>query len=134
MLCRLPRQIPPLAMMLEDLGNPHPHDLARALGVTTRTVYRWLADPDHTPRAALLALFWATRWGQSQVDAEAVRSAQLHAAMASALRAEIERLRAELARVLQAADFGCANDMTLDALPRPSAQVLAFRPRLTSAS
>lgn len=123
--------------MLDDLGNPKPAELARALGVTPRTVFRWLAEPDQTPRPVLLSLFWLTRWGMSAIDAEAVNAARLHAAMVAGLRSELDRLRAELARVVAAGDFGCANDYTAEPLRVGRAQVLQFLPRparVTSAS
>lgn len=137
MLCRIPRQLPPFILMIEDLGNPKPAELARALGVTKRTVFRWLSAPDDVPRPVLLSLFWLTRWGMSAVDAEAMNSARLHAGMVAGLRLEIDRLRAELARVVAAGDFGCANDYTAEPLRVGRAQVLQFRPRparVTSAS
>lgn len=124
MLNRLPRQLPPLSLMLSDLGNPSHDDLARALGVTARTVRRWVADDD-APRPALLALYWLTRWGQSAVDAEAYNAMRMHAGLADARGREIERLRAELARLAALADYGSANAPTLAVLPM--AQVLPFR-------
>lgn len=120
MLNRLPTpvQLPSLALMLDDLGQPGVDKLAAALGVTPRTVRRWLAD-GMAPRPAMLALFWVTRWGLSLVDAEAARLADLHAAEADCLRREVSALRDELARVLAVGDFGAANDASLSNGPRP---------------
>lgn len=129
MLSRTPRYIPPFNTLLEDLGRPSPAELAKALGVTPRTVFRWLAAPEAVPRPVLLALFWLTRWGLSEVDAEAVNSARMHAAMADALRDDLERLRRELARVVAAGDFGCANDITAEPLRAGRAAVLPLRAR-----
>ncbi|OWQ83847.1 hypothetical protein CDN99_25620 [Roseateles aquatilis] len=129
MLNRLPTpvQCPQLSQILDDLGRPAPRLLAKALGVTPATVTRWIRE-DSAPRPVLLSLFWLTRWGMSLVDAEAVNSAQMHASMAAMLRAEVERLQHELARVIAAGDFGCANDPTTATLPRQSAVVVPFTP------
>ena len=54
--------------MLHDLGNPHPARIAKVLGVSVRTVYRWKLEAQMecrpSAKAAALALFWLTRWGQ----------------------------------------------------------------------
>ena len=118
MLNRLPRptQLPPLGWMLDDIGNPSARELARALDVTPRTVERW-RSAGHAPRAAMLAIFWLTRWGMSAVHCEAHNAAVLHAGMSACLKRETERLSAEvqtlnakLARLGRIADFGSAND------------------------
>lgn len=124
MLNRLPRTLPPLSALLDDIGNPAAGAVARALGVTERTLRRWQAD-DQAPRCAALALFWLTRWGMSATNAEAHNAAVLHAAHARALTDEVARLRAELARVLALADSGAANMPSLAVAPL--AQVLPFR-------
>lgn len=108
MLTRLPRQLPAFPDLLADLGNPGAAVLARALGVTDRTVRRWLVD-GNAPRPVLLALFWLTRWGQSEVACEAHNSAVMHAGMVGCLQREIASLRRELGRVLALSEFGSAN-------------------------
>lgn len=109
MLNRLPRQLPPLALILDDIGAPTPAAIAVALGAPERSVRRWIAT-GAAPRPAMLALFWLTRWGMSIVDCEAGRLADLHAALARSRLAEADELRAVLAKVLRLADFGAAND------------------------
>lgn len=99
--------------MLDDIGRPKPRDLARALGVSQRTVSRWIAA-DSAPTPVLQALFWLTRWGQSSVNADAHNAATMHAAMVGALRREIDVLRASLERLGRIADFGAANDPAPD--------------------
>jgi len=114
MLNRLPTptQCPPLAQLLDNLGNPAPPALARAMGVSEPTARRWIRQ-GYAPRPVLLALFWLTSWGMSAVDAEITNRCRLTAVMVSGLACENERLRAELARVVAAGDFGCANDPIL---------------------
>lgn len=118
MLNRLPTpaQLPPLPLMLADLGQPSTSHLGRALGVTERTARRWLAA-GHAPRPAMLALFWVTRWGQSLALCEAEHSAALARAYAACLADENHALQADLGRVLALADTGAANVPTWRALP-----------------
>lgn len=85
MLVHIPRQLPPLSALLDDLGQPRPHALARALGVSARTVQRWIARDD-APRPALLALFWLSRWGRSVVECAAVNEAAALRGMLDALK------------------------------------------------
>ncbi len=117
MLHLLPRQLPPLALMLDDIGNPAAPALAKSLGVTVRTVQRWKADPDNVPRLVLAALFWLTRWGQQSIDCDLYNSEQLAQAMYRNQRDEMSRLRAELARLVKLRGFGSANDPTMESPP-----------------
>jgi predicted DNA-binding transcriptional regulator AlpA len=111
-----PRQLPPLSLMLGDLGDPAPRVLARGLGVSVRTVQRWIAA-DQAPRAVMLAVFWSTRWGRSTIEAHAYNEAAQAFGLAECYRRERDALRRELARVLAAADFGSANEPTMRELP-----------------
>lgn len=97
-LNRLPRQLPPLSLMLADIGEPKPAQLARLLGVKPATVSRWIAK-DAAPLPVLLAIFWLTRWGRSQIDADMTNAAQLHADHARALGLQLQETRAQLARL-----------------------------------
>lgn len=90
--------MPALSVLLDDLGRPHPTSLARLLDVDTRTVRRWL-KADSAPRPVLLALFWLTRWGQSEIDAELTDRAALLARLADASRRELLQARHRLAEL-----------------------------------
>jgi predicted DNA-binding transcriptional regulator AlpA len=70
--------------------------VAKVLGVSQRTVYRWNAT-GNAPRVAHLALFWLTRWGQSLVHANAERDCMEAVGLARALGEQVERLNAEVA-------------------------------------
>lgn len=109
MLPLIPRDTPALGVMLADLGNPSPADVARALDVSTATVRRWLAA-DSAPRMALLTLFWVTRWGRSQVDAKAVNDAREALGMVKCLEGEATGLRARIAYLEAVARFDSANE------------------------
>jgi hypothetical protein len=128
MLELLPKTIPPLPILLDDCGAPSAKKLAKALGVTERTVSRWLAR-GHAPRAAMLAIFWVTRWGQSNVHCKAHNDAVLYAGYVSCLTAEVAKLRRQLELVGQLGDFGAANDPVPGVSgPGPSAPTLTFPP------
>ncbi|WP_374675568.1 hypothetical protein [Ideonella sp.] len=104
--------------MLEDLGNPTAQQLARALGVTTRTVQRWHALGE-APRPAMLALFWLTRWGRSQVHCDAVNDAAVQAGLAKALQRQVDELRRQVEHLRRIGDFGAANDPASSYRPPP---------------
>lgn len=89
--------------MLADLPAT-PAQVARHLQISPATLARWQAA-DQAPRAAMLALFWETRWGRSAADVEAVNWAAMAHRRAvtlerenAALRRHIELLERELAR------------------------------------
>lgn len=118
MLCRCPGPtgLPPLSLMLADLGNPAPAELARTLGVSLASARRWVRE-DQAPRVAMLALFWLTRWGRSQVDCHAVNDARMLAQLARSQADQLAAAQAEVARLLSIGDFGSANAPTINAPP-----------------
>lgn len=117
-----PSQLPPLSMMIDDLlGDRSPESVGRFLGVSGLTVRRWL-KADQAPRAALLALFWETRWGRSALDAQAENLVRSHIGLNNALKNENAALRRRIAR-LEALSHGAANAPSFhpenDSPPRP---------------
>ncbi len=121
MLNRLPRHLPPVSMILDDIGRPKAAAVANALGVNRRTVERWIAN-DKMPRSAHLALFWLSRWGQSIVDAEAVNTATMYAGLARCYGAQNDALRQRIEKLITLADFGSANSPLLDVSRASSAE------------
>jgi hypothetical protein len=116
MLNRLPTKLPTLKEMMQDCCNATPLQLAKALGVNERTVWRWLKQ-DSAPRPALLALFWVTQWGMSAASAEVHNLASMHMALSGALRSElgkaqqeIKALQSQIEHLGRLGDFGSAND------------------------
>jgi hypothetical protein len=103
-----PKALPIWQAILDDLGDPPTHRIARTLGVSIRTVYRWNAAQE-APRCAAMALFWLTKWGQSHVNAQAVNDAAMACGYVSALRRELEDARRELAYVSRLTN-GAGND------------------------
>jgi len=107
-----PRQLPPLDAILHDIGQPSAGVIARALGVSERTVYGWQAA-GLTPRPAHLALFWETSWGRSQIEAQAVNGERWARGLAQSLQRENATLQARVAYLERVGDFGAANAPTL---------------------
>jgi predicted DNA-binding transcriptional regulator AlpA len=108
-IVRMPKQLPAFKAMLEDIGNPHPRELAKALHVTERSVWRWLSD-DSAPHSVRLAIYWLTRWGVSEIDCEAHNAAILSAGLARAFKDELEALKVQVVRIGKLGNFGCSND------------------------
>lgn len=129
MLLKLPRQLPAFSTLLDDLGQPSPADLAAWLDVHPRTVLRWIKE-NHAPRASLLALFWLTRWGASELECAAINDAARLASMVDAMGAQVVALQRELARVVAAGDFGTANAPTVRPLAPLAPDAPAARPAL----
>lgn len=100
--------LPTFRELVQDLGDPCPGRIARALGVHQGTVERWRRH-DRAPRAARLALYWFTSWGQSELSTDLHNRAMSYTAHIEAEKRENAALRRELARVLAAGDFGSAN-------------------------
>lgn len=133
MLNRLPKQMPSLEMMLADIGNPRPDQLAKALGVSVKTIYRWKQE-EEAPRVAMLALFFVTQWGRGQVHCDAhndaLQQAQIAACYRSQLKemqAQLKETQAQLVHLGRIGDFGAANDPSPEVMYRiPALPMLAI--------
>ncbi|RUS68002.1 hypothetical protein CUZ56_00485 [Saezia sanguinis] len=90
MLNRIPRNIPPLPVLLAEIGAT-PRQVARVLQVSERTVYQWLKT-GREPWSARIALFWLTRWGYSIIHTDAENEARLFAALARARADQLHEL------------------------------------------
>lgn len=123
MLNRLPAEPASFADILQDLGiRPAQYPkLAKRLGVTERTIFRWKATD--APKCARLALWWITNPGLSTWDAEAFNQVQMHRGMNASLVRENRRLVALLRQLGQVGDYGSAND------PAPEVPVSARKER-----
>lgn len=109
MLHQLPKHTPPLALMLSDIGSPPLDKLAKALGVSLRTVGRWI-KADKAPRSAMLSLFWLTRWGVSKVHCQAHNDAVMQANISVLLLRELNAALDQVKHLKRIGDFGAANE------------------------
>lgn len=107
MLNRLPRHTPALPVILADLGSPPIDLVARTFGVTVTTVKRWMKHG--APKPVLFSLWWLTRWGMSELEAEHFNRAQLSHVMCMAMQRRVTELEATVARMERLGDFGAAN-------------------------
>lgn len=99
---------PPLSVLLDDLLTRDPRAIAKHLGVAPATLKRWKAS-DEAPRAALLALFYESRWGYSLLETTAHNGALLARQEVAGLQRENAGLRVRIARLERIGDFGAAN-------------------------
>lgn len=107
-----PRALPIWHTILDDLGRPPVGRIARVLGLSVRTVYRYNRTGE-APRVVLLALFWLTSWGRSAVHAQAWNDAQVAVGYVEALRRQVAQLEADVARLVALGHTGAANDPLL---------------------
>lgn len=109
-----PRQLPGLDQIFSDLGEPTARDVGALLGSSRRSFYLW-RQTGYAPRPVMLALFWETSFGRSILDCAAVNEARTARGLVDALDRENAMLRARVAYLEGAADFGSANAPTLRA-------------------
>lgn len=134
MLNRLPSGTGSFEDLLSDLGlsaRDTPR-IARALGVSERTVWRW--KKTNAPRMALLALWWLSREGHSTWDCEMFNRTQLALAMNKSLWQHIGELKRKPVMPSSASidlrQFGpAANDARKDAVPSTGTPEQARMPR-----
>ena len=103
---------PPLSMLLEDIFERDPVKISKFLGVTPQTFKRWQRQ-DNAPRAALLALFYESRWGYSLLYTTAFNAETIAREQAKSLQRENAALRLKIERLERLGDFGAANAPTL---------------------
>ncbi|TXJ03408.1 MAG: hypothetical protein E6Q31_00495 [Aquabacterium sp.] len=108
MLNRLPRHMPALPVILADIGSPPLDLVARTFGVTVTTVKRWMKHG--APKPVLFSLWWLTRWGMSELDAEQFNRAQLSHQLAQAYSREMVKLKQQIEHLQRIGTFGAAND------------------------
>jgi predicted DNA-binding transcriptional regulator AlpA len=107
-LDQAPKTVPLWDAILEDLGDPSADRIAKLLGVSRSTVYRWKAAQE-APKCAALALFWLTKWGQSHVNAQAVNDAAMACNYVEVLQSEVKTLRRQVDKLTRINHTGAAN-------------------------
>lgn len=105
---KMPRSVPPFSMLLADLGNPQPRQIAKTFQVSERTARRWVKN-DNPPFMVLLATYWLTSWGREEVHCEAENAARMHTGLYEALRRENAALKVRIQRLEDLGEFESAN-------------------------
>ncbi|MDN3923323.1 hypothetical protein [Roseateles violae] len=128
----LPQNLPKLSTLLRDFSSPSAANLGRAFGVSRSTAHRWISE-DRAPLSVLMVLYLAApSYGAAETHnrvQHAQEGQRLALALVDSLNRALDDLRREFGRVLAVGDFGAANAPSLDAFPRPSAEVLPFQQR-----
>lgn len=104
-----PPSVPIWQVILEDLANPPVKRVARVLGISERTVYRY-HQTGQAPRVVLLALFWLTRWGRSAVHTQATNDAVMAVSLVRGLERRIGELSAQVSHLERLGGYGTANE------------------------
>ena len=90
----IPRHLPPLDFLLQELGYS-PRQAAKVLHVTERTIHNWLKSSKE-PYAPRLALFWLTSYGYNIIHTAAHNDACRFASLARCYKSRIEELEKKL--------------------------------------
>ena len=106
---------PPLSYLLDDLFTRDLKKVAKHLDVTVGTLKRWKAA-DEAPRAALLALFYESRWGYSLMYTTVHNEAMFARQEVDSLKRTNSALRLRIERLERLGDFGAANAPTLQSV------------------
>ncbi|PVY92131.1 hypothetical protein C8C95_2996 [Acidovorax sp. 99] len=105
-----------LRMFIDELGGvKHVH---KYLGVTERSVLRWL-DTGRVPRAAVLALFWESKWGRSHIFTDQVNEIRMLYQQLCLVREQYQKAK-DIITGLRAMHVGSANEPVFDELPNLS--------------
>lgn len=129
-----PRTLPALSTLREGAGMPSAATMADYLGLSERAVWRYLVA-DTAPRPVMLSMFFASCYGASAINAQAVNEAAAFRSYVEALRTENARLTLKLGHVLALADTGASNGPSWRDLPLATVTPLsrAEAPRPTAA-
>lgn len=106
---------PPLSYLLDDIFEKDSKKVAKFLGVTVRTLERWKAT-NKAPRAAMLALFYESRWGYSLMYTTAMNGEKYAREESESLRRLNAALRLRIARLEVLGNFESANEPMLKVL------------------
>lgn len=102
-----------LRMFMDELGGPKA--VHKYLGVSERTVFHWLST-GRVPRAAVLALFWESQYGRSQIFTDQVNEIRLLYREVCLLREQFQRAK-DIITGLRAMHAGSANEPLFEELP-----------------
>jgi hypothetical protein len=100
---------PPLSYLLDDIFEKDVKKVAKFLGVTTATLKRWKAA-ENAPKAAMLALFYESRWGYSLMYTTAYNEAKRSREHVESLKRMNAALRVRIERLEALGNFDSANE------------------------
>ncbi|MFZ1499520.1 MAG: hypothetical protein WAT33_06805 [Giesbergeria sp.] len=103
-----------LRMFVDELGGPKA--VHKYLGVTERTVFHWLSS-GRVPRAAVLALFWESQYGRSQIFTDQVNEIRLLYRQVCMLQEQFQRAK-DIITGLRSLHAGSANEPLFEELPQ----------------
>lgn len=102
-----------LRTFIDELGGIKA--VHKYLGVSERTVYQWLFN-GRAPRAAVLALYWESKYGRSQIFADQVNEIRYLYSQTRLLHEQYQRAK-DIITGLRALHSGSANEAFFDELP-----------------
>lgn len=104
------------AIFTDECGGPK--KVAEFLAVSERTVKNWITK-DCAPRAAVVALYWETNYGRSQLSTDQMNVIRLLYRRVAILESQYARASAVIAG-LRRLQGDTANEGFFDELPAPS--------------
>ena len=102
-----------LRTFIDELGGVK--RVHKYLGVTERTIWHWLST-GRAPRSAVLALFWESKWGRSQIFTDQVNEIRLLYQQVHILQDQYQRAK-DIVAGLRAIHAGSANEPVFEELP-----------------
>lgn len=89
---------------------------SKYLDVHESTVRRWLREETPVPRAVVLALFWESKWGRSQIFTDQVNEIRLLYQQVRILQDQYQKAK-DIITGLRAMHAGSANEPLFEELP-----------------
>lgn len=102
-----------LRLFIDELGGIK--RVHKYLGVTERSINRWIAT-GRPPRAAVLALYWESKWGRSQIFTDQVNEIRLLYQQVCILQEQYQKAK-DIITGLRAMHAGSANEPLFAELP-----------------
>jgi len=102
-----------MRMLIDELGGPK--RVCKYLDVTERTVWRWMAGAP-VPRASVLALYWESKYGRSQIFTDQVNEIRLLYRQICILQEQYQKAK-DIVTGLRAMHAGSANEPLFEDLP-----------------
>ncbi len=102
-------------MFMDEIGGSAT-TVSRYLGVSESTVRGWLREATPVPRGVVLALFWESKWGRSQIFTDQVNEIRLLYRQVCILQEQYQKAK-DIITGLRAMHTGSANEPLFEELP-----------------